>query len=77
MGFYRLQNEYYFIRKCIFEPDVVNDVTCTRKSVITRVVMAIFRARCYPIIKDTFFSLYEEGGLLNHLCYEPGVTRKI
>ena len=39
MGFYRLQNQHYFIRKSIVDTDVVNDVTRSRQSVITRVVM--------------------------------------
>ena len=39
MEFYRLQKYYYFNRKIIVDTDVVNDVTSTRQSVITRVVM--------------------------------------
>ena len=27
MGFYRLQNDHYFNKKCIADTDVVNDVT--------------------------------------------------
>ena len=37
MSFYRLQNDHYFNKKR--DMDVVNDVTSTRKSVITRVVI--------------------------------------
>ena len=31
--------KYFFIRNCIVDTDVVNDVTCTRHSGITRVVI--------------------------------------
>ena len=37
MGFYRLQNDHYFYKKRIVDTDVVNYVTSTRQSVITRV----------------------------------------
>ena len=39
MGFYRLQNEHYFNEERIVDTDVVNDFTCSRQSVITRVVI--------------------------------------
>ena len=41
LGFYRVQNEHYFNTKTHSWHDkyVVNDVTCTRHSVITRVVI--------------------------------------
>ena len=39
MGFYRLKNKQYFKKKCIVDTDVVNDVTSSRQSVITRVVI--------------------------------------
>ena len=38
MGFYRLQHDQYFSKKRIVDTNVVNDVTSTRQSVITRVV---------------------------------------
>ena len=38
MGVYRLQTEYCFNKKKrIVDTDIVNDATCSRKSVITRV----------------------------------------
>ena len=39
MIFYRFHNDHYLTRKRIVDTDVVNDVTATRKSVITRVVI--------------------------------------
>ena len=48
------------IRKCIVDTEVVNDVTCTRQSVITRVAIMIFMTRRYPPHK-------EEGELLPNL----------
>ena len=50
MGFYRLQNDYYFNRKRIVDMDIVNDVTSTRQSVITRVVI-----RFFDDIEDIYF----------------------
>ena len=50
MGFYRLQNDYYFNRKRIVDMDVVNDVTSMRQSVITRVVIRFFND-----IEDIYF----------------------
>ena len=47
-GFYRLQNGQYFKEKIIVDTNDVNDVTSTRQSVITRVVM-IFMTRRYPL----------------------------
>ena len=38
-GFYRLQNGQYVKEKTHFDTDVVNDITSTRQSVITRVVI--------------------------------------
>ena len=39
IGFYRRQNGQYFKKKTIVDMDVVNDVTSTRQSVITRVII--------------------------------------
>ena len=39
MGFYRFQKDPYFNNKRIVDMDIVNDVTSTRQSVITRVVI--------------------------------------
>ena len=39
MGFYRLQNDHYFKKKRTVDMNVVNDVTSTRQSLITRVVI--------------------------------------
>ena len=41
MGFYRLQNENYFNKKRIIDMNVVDEVTCTRQSVTTRMVIRI------------------------------------
>ena len=38
MAFHCLQNEHYFNEKTHCGTDVVNDLTCTRQSIITRVV---------------------------------------
>ena len=38
MGFYRLQNEYYFNTKHYVDMDVVNDVTSTRQSVTVKIL---------------------------------------
>ena len=40
------------IRKCIADKDVVSDVTCTRQSVITRVIIPFFMIRRYPLNKS-------------------------
>ena len=42
MWFYRFQTEHYFNKKTIVDMDVVNDVTSTRQSVITRVVIQFY-----------------------------------
>ena len=39
LDFIALKMSFISIRKCIVDTDVVNDVTCTRQSVITRVVI--------------------------------------
>ena len=42
MRFNRLQNENDFNKERIVETDFVNDVTCTRPCVITRVVIRFY-----------------------------------
>ena len=42
MGFYRLLNDHYFNKKLTVDTDVVNDVTSTCHSVITRVVIRFY-----------------------------------
>ena len=39
MEFYRHQNVYYFNKKRTVDMGIVNDVMCTRQSVITRVII--------------------------------------
>ena len=34
MRFYRLQNEHFFNKEHIIDTSVVNDITCTRQSLI-------------------------------------------
>ena len=38
-NFTAFKNEHYFNEERIVDTDVVNDVTCTRQSVITRMVI--------------------------------------
>ena len=59
MGFYRLKMNIISTRKRIVDMDIVNDVTCTRQSVITRMVIRfLYHDVIHWIIATSYHELY-------------------
>ena len=81
MGFFRLQNDNYFEKKRIVDSGVVNDVTSTRQSVITRVVIRLLLKHANSVwrkvsstisvrLYNVFFFLLKNDLSLMKFCFK-------